>query len=300
MRYVFIVNPAAGKKDPYQSVFPVIQDYFRQKGMECVCHITSQPKQATELTRQQGAKGDAVRVYAVGGDGTLSEVAAGAAGMENVEVGVIPCGSGNDYIKTFGKMEDFLSPEKQLKAQSRWVDMIESKDRLSIGLCSMGLDAKVAYEMTRFKNIPYISGPASYDLALLKVLLGKIGDYLKITIDDTQVYEGVYLFALAGSGKYYGGGYCGAPLAIPDDGLLDFILVKKPPLLQIPSLVKIYKEGGHLNNPLFKDLVTFCRGSKMHVSSLKPVAANFDGDCHFIDHVDFKVVPKAVRFIIPE
>lgn len=300
MRYVFVVNPAAGKKDPYQSVFPVIQDYFRQKGMECVCHITSQPKQATELTRQQGAKGDAVRVYAVGGDGTLSEVAAGAAGMENVEVGVIPCGSGNDYIKTFGKMEDFLSPEKQLKAKSRWVDMIESEDRLSIGLCSMGLDAKVAYEMTRFKNVPYISGPASYDLALLKVLLGKIGDYLKITIDDTQVYEGVYLFALAGSGKYYGGGYCGAPLAIPDDGLLDFILVKKPPFLQIPSLVKIYKEGGHLNNPLFKDLVTFCRGSKMHVSSLKPVAANFDGDCHFIDHVDFKVVPKAVRFIIPE
>lgn len=114
-----------------------------------------------------------MRIFAVGGDGTLSEVAAGAIGMENVEVGVIPCGSGNDYIKTFGEIEKFLSPEKQLKATSRMVDMIESEGHLSINLCSIGLDAKVAYEMVKFKAVPFLSGSTAYNLALVKVLLGK-------------------------------------------------------------------------------------------------------------------------------
>lgn len=299
MRYVFIVNPVAGKKNPYSSVYPVIQEYFRQNGMECTCHITNQPRQATELARQQGEKGDPVRIYAVGGDGTLSEVAAGAIGLPNVEVGVVPCGSGNDFVKTFGRIEDFLSPEKQLAAQSQTIDMIESDGHYSINLCSIGMDAKVAYEMVKFKNVPYVSGSAAYNLALIKVLLGKIGDHLKVEIDGGKTYEGLYLFALAGNGRYYGSGYCGAPKAVPSDGLLDFILVKKPPFYQIPSLVKIYKEGGHLDSPLFKDLLTFCRGHEMKVTTQKPVIANFDGECHAIDHVTFRIVPAAVRFIVP-
>ncbi|HEX2985852.1 MAG TPA: YegS/Rv2252/BmrU family lipid kinase [Caproiciproducens sp.] len=299
MRYVFIVNPAAGKKDPYQSVFPLIQDYFHQKGIEFTCHITSQPRQATELARQQGEKGDEVRLYAVGGDGTLSEVAAGVIGMENVEVGVIPCGTGNDYVKTFGNPEDFLSFAKQLKAPSNWVDMIESEGHISMNLCSIGMDAKVAYEMVKFKRIPLLSGPGAYEIALVKTLLGRIGEHLKVTIDGTNTYEGTYLFALAGNGKYYGGGYCGAPRAMPDDGLLDFILIKKPRLSQIPALVKEYKAGRHLESPLFGDLVTYRRGLEMKVEADRPVIANFDGECHAIDHVFFKVIPHAVRFIVP-
>lgn len=300
MRYVFIVNPAAGKRNPYQTVFPLIQDYFRQQGMEYVCHLTNQPRQATELARQQGAKGDAVRIFAVGGDGTLSETAAGVVGMDNVEVGVIPCGSGNDYVKTFGDIENFLSPQKQFRAKSRRVDMIESDGRLSINICSIGMDAKVAYEMARIKNTPFLSGPMAYNIALLKVLTGKMGDRLKIEIDGDSVYEGTYLFALAGSGRYYGGGYCGAPQALPSDGLLDFILIKKPPFFRIPPLVKIYKEGGHLESPLFADLLTFRRGREMRVSADGTAIGNYDGECHFVDSVYFRVVPGAVRFLIPE
>ncbi len=300
MRYVFIVNPAAGKTNPYQTVLPLFQDYFRQQGIEYMCHVTAQPRQATELTRQHGDKGDAVRIFAFGGDGTLSEVAAGAVGLENVEVGVVPCGSGNDYVKTYGQMEEFLSPARQLNAKSQWVDMIESDGNLSINMCSMGLDAKVAYEMMKFKNVPFVSGPAAYNLALVKVLLGKMGENLKVTIDGDQIFEGTYLFALAGSGRYYGGGYCGAPQALPNDGLLDFLLVKKPPLYRIPALVQVYKAGRHLESPLFRELVTFRRGKSMRVDARKPIAANFDGDCCFVDSVAFQVLAKTVRFLIPE
>mgnify|MGYP001161924726 CR=1 FL=1 len=299
MRYIFILNPTAGKKNPYNTIFPAIQQYFDENGLECVCHITEKPGHATEVVKMEGAKGDSVRFFAIGGDGTLSETAAGAIGQKNVEVGVIPCGSGNDYIKTFGKPEDFLSIDKQLKAKSQTVDMIRSGDRLSINLCSIGLDAKVAYNMVSFKKVPFISGSMAYDFALLRTLLGRIGDQLEITIDGVKKYEGNYLFALAGSGKYYGGGYCGAPKAIPNDGLLDFILIKKPPLNQIPALIPIYKAGGHITSEKFKDILIFCRGKRMEVKAVKPAIANFDGDCHFIDKVEFEVIPNSVNFIVP-
>ncbi len=300
MRYVFIINPSAGKTNPYNTIFPDIQNYFRANGMDLVCHVTNYPKHAAELAKQQGAKGDAVRIFGVGGDGTLSEVAAGVIGMDNAEVGIIPCGSGNDFVKTFGKIESFLSIEKQLAAKSKKVDMIESKDQISINLCSIGMDARVAYEMVKFKTLPLFSGPMAYNVALVKVLLGKIGEHLKIEIDEDKKYEGDYLFALAGSGKYYGSGYCGAPKAVPDDGLLDFILIKKPPFSMIPSLVKIYKEGGHIESPKFKGLLTYCRGREMRVSSLKPVIANYDGEVHPTEQEYFKVIPCAVNFIVPE
>lgn len=299
MRYVFILNPTAGKKNPYNTIFPAIQQYFDEKGLECVCYITERPKHATELAKMEGLKGDPVRIFAIGGDGTLSETAAGAIGMKNVEVGILPCGSGNDYIRTYGTVDDFLSLDKQIKAESLTVDMIRSGDRLSINLCSIGLDAKVAYNMVPFKKIPFVSGSMAYDIALVKTLFGKIGDRLEITIDDDIKYEGIYLFALAGSGKYYGGGYCGAPQAVTNDGLLDFILIKKPPLTKIPALLPVYKSGEHIHSEIFKDILTFCRGKKMEVKAARPAIANFDGECHYIDNVVFEIIPNSVNFIVP-
>nr|WP_319488181.1 YegS/Rv2252/BmrU family lipid kinase [uncultured Caproiciproducens sp.] len=299
MRYVFIVNPTAGKKNAYYTVFPAIREYFDANGMEFSCHITEKPNHATQLVKIESLKGDPVRIYALGGDGTLSETAAGAIGRKNVEIGIFPCGSGNDYIKTFGESSCFLSLKKQLDAKSRPVDMIHSDGRYSINLCSVGLDARVAYEMVKFKKVPLISGSMAYNFAILKVLAGKIGEHLEILIDGVKKYDDIYLFALAGSGKYYGGGYCGAPLAIPDDGLLDFVLVKKPPMYKIPSLITVYKNGGHLESKKFESLLTFCRGKRMEIKAPEHAIANFDGECSIIDKLYYEVVPAAVNFIVP-
>lgn len=54
-----------------------------------------------------------------------------------------------------------------------------------------------------------------------------MGNDLKVTIDGHPPIQDRFLFALAGSGRYYGGGYCGAPEADPSDGLLDFVLIRR-------------------------------------------------------------------------
>ncbi|QAT49987.1 hypothetical protein EQM14_09500 [Caproiciproducens sp. NJN-50] len=300
MRYVLIVNPAAGKQNAAETVLPAVRRFFMAQELNPACYLTREPGEAIRLTEREAEKGDPVRIYAFGGDGTLGEIAQGAAGKKNVEIGIFPCGSGNDYIKIFGAMEDFLSPERQLAGVSRPVDLIRTGLGLSINLCSVGMDAMVALYMERIKRLPLVSGPAAYDLALLRVLLGRIGDNLRVRIDDSETFEGCFVFALAASGQYYGGGYRGAPQAVPDDGLLDFILIRKPPLYQIPRLVGLYKAGRHIGAKEFEEILTFRRGKKMEIVAEKPVASNRDGDVALIKAARFQILPGAARFIVPE
>lgn len=299
MRYIFIVNPAAGKKNPLQAFFPYIREAFRSRNTDFTCYETKYPKHATEIAAAEGGKGDAVRIYGLGGDGTLNEIAAGIIGMRNVELGIFPCGSGNDYIKTFGAAENFLSPEKQIAGQSRTVDMIRSENWSAINLCTVGMDAKIPLEVKRLKHIRFLSGPAAYNLGLLKTLLGRIGDEMTITVDRKKTYTGCFLMAVIGCGRYYGGGYCAAPEALPDDGLLDFILIRKPAFHRIPKLIGLYKAGRHLKSKEFDGLLTFCRGKRLEIESPREVAQNLDGECSLIKGTSFEVMPKSIRFIVP-
>lgn len=299
MRYVLIVNPAAGKRNAEETVLPSVRSFFEEKGLEYSCHVTERPGHATELTAQEAGKGGEVRILGFGGDGTLGEIAAGAVGLENAEIGIFPCGSGNDYIKNFGGIKEFLSPESQIAGVSRSVDLIQTELGISINLCSVGMDAKVPLEVERLKRLPFLSGPAAYDISLLKVLLGQIGDDLYIRIDDSEEFRDCFLFALAGSGRYYGGGFCGAPQAVPDDGLLDFVLIRKPPLYKIPRLVGLYKAGLHIGSKEFEGLLTFRRGRKMEIFTQKPVAFNRDGEVTLVGSVSFRVLPHAIRFLVP-
>jgi diacylglycerol kinase family enzyme len=270
------------------------------RGLAYTCHVTQFPGQASEFSADEAGREGPVRIYSVGGDGTLREVAAGAIGRENAEVGAFPCGTGNDYIKTFGREEDFLSPEKQLAARSRTVDTIRSDSGVSVNLCTVGMDARVSMLVSRIKRIPFLSGPVAYDLAMIRTLFGKIGENLKIVIDSIRSYRDVFLMAIACNGRYYGGGFCPAPTAAPDDGLLDFVLIRKPPFWKIPKLAQMYKAGRHLGAREFDGILTFCRGKKMEISAARPVAENIDGDCRYVGKEKFSVLPSSLRFLVPK
>ncbi|WP_411677553.1 diacylglycerol/lipid kinase family protein [Caproicibacter sp.] len=300
MRYVMIVNPAAGRQNAAETILPGIRKAFIKRGLNPVCYMTRRPGEAAELAAREAEKGGPVRIFAFGGDGTLGEVAEGVTGKNNAEIGIFPCGSGNDYIKLFGSMQDFLSPEQQLEGDSRPVDLIRTELGISINVCSVGLDAMVALNMERLKRVPLVSGSAAYDLGLIRALFGQIGSNLRIRIDDSEEFRGCFLFALAASGRYYGGGYCGAPQAIPDDGLLDFVMIRKPPFYKIPMLVGMYKAGRHIGAKEFENFLLFRRGMKMEIFSEKPAASNRDGEVALVEAASYRVLPHAARFIVPQ
>ena len=301
MRYVFIINPKAGKKNPYEWYFPQVREYFWKKGLDFSYCLTQYPWHAAELSRKEAQRGDLVRLIAVGGDGTLLETANGAMGYENAEIGILPCGSGNDYIRSFGSQKEFFDYTALERAKSICVDMIGSENVNSLNICSMGLDASVAMNMAKYKDLPLISGSMAYHIAVAKEFLGKLGTEMEVVIDGVHRVKGKFLFALAANGKFYGGGYRAAPMASEDDGLLDFIMIRVPKhRYSIPRLLIQYKNGTYVNSKEFEQLVAYYRGKRIEIRACRDIAANCDGECRKTKSLSFSVLPRAARFLLPE
>lgn len=300
MRRLFIYNPAAGKREAYRKVQEQVRAYCQREEIALEEAVTQYPSHAGEIAEKAAQTGELLRIYGVGGDGTLREIAGAAAGRDHVQVGIFPVGSGNDYIRTFGSQELFMQVKAQMEAKPVKVDMIQTEKMLALNLCSAGLDAAVALHMAKFKKLPFVSGSMAYNLALLKCVLGKMGNDLTVAIDDQPPIQGRFLFALAGSGRYYGGGYCGAPAADPADGLLDFVLIRKIGRLRLAKMLTEYKQGKHLQSEGFQDVLIFMRGKRMEITCDQSVVVNFDGECQPLTRISFQVIPQALNFLVPE
>lgn len=298
MRYVFIANPNAGARNGFEKYRDRIAAECERLGAEYKFMLTRSGADLTDFARSEGEKGNDVRIIVLGGDGGICGAANGVIGMDNVEFGIIPCGSGNDYVKTFGGAKGFEDIEHYLTAPSRYVDAIDTGHFASVNICSMGIDAIICDRTNRMTRMKKLLGSGTYTLAVLISMLGKVYNTLKVTIDDREVYEGEFMFSLAACGQYYGGGYRGAPMADPGDGLLDFVMIRRVSKLKMASLLGEYKSGRYTESKKFEGLLTVKRGKKMKIESVKPAIVNIDGECLKLSEVTFEVIPRALRLIV--
>lgn len=296
MKHIFIINPIAGKGSKSLAFLPVIQDTCRMLGLDYEFYITKAKYEAIDFIRENAASGEQMRIYACGGDGTLFEVVNGAYGFENVEITLLPFGSGNDFLRYFGATEDFLNLENLINGEVVEIDLIKCGDKYSINQCSMGLDAEIGGMQEKFKKIPFISGASAYYPAIFYGLMRKIKNVFKIKIDDGEEFTYPYLFCVIANSRWYGGGFFSAPKALPDDGLMDFVSVKKTlNRLQLIPLIDIYKKGGHLD----WDFTNYVKCRRVRISSHKPAALNLDGEVFYVHQAEFEIIEKAIKFVIP-
>ena len=295
MRYVFIVNPVAGKGKGPGTVVPKINEYFKN-GENYTVYITSYKGEAREIAELQAKTGDRVRIFACGGEGTFFETLNGVVGYENVEIGVIPCGTANDFLKCFGKKELFFDISEISEGEAVELDLIKADDVYCINQCSVGMDAIVAERMQKFKKIPFVNGKTAYTLAIIKLFLGKIGLDLNIKLDDKIEIKKNCLFAVCANGPVYGGGYTSAPYATPFDGKLDFTIVDTISKLKVLPFLKSYSDGTQEKY----DYCTMGNCQSMEIYADKPFPVNLDGEIIPKTHVKFEIVKKAIKFILPK
>lgn len=295
MRYVFIVNPVAGKGKGPNVVLPKIHEYFTG-GENYTVYVTNYKGEAREIAELQAKTGDDVRIFACGGEGTFFEVLNGVVGYDNVEIGVIPCGTANDFLKCFGKKELFFDIKEVSEGVSLELDLIKADDMYCINQCSVGMDAIVAERMQKFKKIPFVTGKTAYTLAIVKLFLGKIGLDLNIKLDDKILISKNCLFAVCANGPVYGGGYTSAPNATPFDGKLDFTIVDTISKLKVIPFLKSYSDGTHAKY----DYCTMGNCESMEIYADKPFPVNLDGEIIPKTHVKFEIVRKAIKFILPK
>lgn len=297
MRFVFIINPVAGKQNLQAKLKEDIKTYFEAQNGEYDIFESEYAGHAREIAKREAEKGDEVVIFACGGDGTLYDVLNGVYGHRNASIGIIPLGSGNDFIKSFGSKSDFMSIEYQVKGGMISSDVIRCREDVSLNIGCVGFDAYVAANMTKFKNLPLVSGSMSYMLSVFYCLLKFYSSKLKITLDDDATKKGDYMFVVAANASYYGGGFYPAPNALVNDGFIDVVEIDRVPRIKLLSLISKYKKGD-----IEKEKCCHMhRVKKLVVESKEELVANLDGETiRATDgRLEFENIHNAINLWLP-
>ena len=254
MRYLFILNPAAGKQDCTVQLIPQLQQAAVRAGIPvdavatCKTEYAGHAKALARAAAEEAAKaGEQLHIWTAGGDGTLVEALTGVQGFANAAVGCLPYGSGNDFLRTYGTRAEFTDLDAQLAGGEVTIDLLETSLGLSATICAAGLDAQVAYGIPKFRRLPLCGGEVSYLLSIVEQLCGHIGRRVTFTIDDEELTVDCLMCAIC-NGRAYGGGFLAAPEADPADGWLDVMIVRRVGRLTIAKLLGMYKSGRHFVN----------------------------------------------------
>lgn len=313
MRYLFLLNPAAGKQDCTVQLIPQIRAAAARAGWSAAdytIHTTEYAGHARELARaaaQEAAQaGDSLRIWTAGGDGTFMEAMTGVQGFANAAVGCLPYGSGNDFLRTYGTRAEFTDLDAQLAGEEVTIDLLETSLGLSATICAAGLDAQVAYGIPKFRRIPLCGGEVSYLLSIVEQLCGHIGRRVEYTIDGETFAVDCLMCAIC-NGRTYGGGFCAGPEAQPDDGWLDVFIVRKVGRLTIAKLLSMYKNGRHFQNGQLveaaKPYFIYRRAKAVTLRAADgrgPIIATADGECAPCEQVRVEVQPLAGRVWLPK
>lgn len=296
MKHLFIINPAAGSRDRTPIYTAEIQKICDKQHLDYEIVVSQAPGHCLQLAREAAETGEEVRIYACGGDGTLNEVASGAAGYPNAAVTAYSGGSGNDFVKLFSEPRAFYDLERLLDAEEASFDMIRCNDSLSLNICSVGLDARIGTDVANYKRIPLIQGFRAYLLSTLVNVIRGISEHYVVEVEGETI-DAEQTFVCVCNGRFYGGGFNPIPEADPTDGILDVLLVKKVSRLQVPGLIGKYKNGRYRE---MGNLVRYFRTDRLTVHCDRPSPINLDGELLTAQTVAFSIAEKKLRFFYPK
>ncbi len=293
MKHIFIINPKAGKGRATELI-PFIHEFFKDKDEEFIIRVTEYPGHATEIAKEYSSS-EENRIYSVGGDGTVNEVINGIAGTQS-SLGVIPAGSGNDFIRSIANPSDIQDfTIRTINGEYKYIDLAKANDKYFINISSIGFDADVVYNADKFKKVPGITGSMAYVISIIYTVLKKKISKIKLHIDDKEMNLNILLAAIA-NGRFYGGGMLAAPEAKIDDGLFDICLVGEANRFQILSLFPKYIKGQHGQ----LDEVQFFRGKKILIESNEELRLNIDGEIFSSCTIAFEMIEKGMKVIFPK
>lgn len=314
MKYAFIVNPASGQGKHDNSLIPQIEDLIKgNPNRDIKLYSTRGEKDATVLADMiaKEANEDVV-VFACGGDGTIQEVANGLYGHDNAILGVVPVGSGNDFIRELGKQKhntaDYLKLYNIFDGMITKVDLIkmswieggEEHSRYITNGINIGFDGNTAILAHDLKRLPLVSGTGSYLLAVATNLAAKKGQKLRITADGQNFHTGELLLATAANGGFCGGGVQSCPNADMSDGLIELLAIKDMTRKKFVQLFPKYKAGKIFSIRGVEDFAAYKQAKNILIEPMLGPTMKFvaDGEIYETGALRIDVVPKALRVLV--
>ncbi|MDE6108267.1 MAG: BmrU protein [Oscillospiraceae bacterium] len=296
MRHVFIINPVSGKRRDRRALLSNIERAFPKGGYEVFTTLGA--GDAKTITERVVHEGKPARIYACGGDGTLNEVANGAAGCDYVAITNVPTGTGNDFLRVFGKkgrarFEDIAALRD---GPAGPIDLIDCNGYLGIDVVCIGIDARTGAGVHRYKQYPLVAGSGAYVLSLVENVFKGITRHMKVSMGPVQ-YEGQTALLCVCNGRHYGGGFCPMPEAIPDDGVLDMVMIQDVTLFQLGQYVGKFSAGRYKELP--PELVKSWHGDCVDIEMAGEEGAVVDGEVVKGTNFHICLSNKKVNFFRP-
>ncbi|MDR0898335.1 MAG: diacylglycerol kinase family lipid kinase [Oscillospiraceae bacterium] len=276
-----IINPSAGNGRGARLGALVLQALVRE-GVAHTAAYTERPGHGSDLAREAAAAG-AETIVAIGGDGTVREVALGLGGAA---LGIIPAGTGNDVAKMLG------IPKKPLEAldfllahPARPLDAGRVGDQLFVNVCGTGFDVCVLDFALKAKK--YVRGMLPYLLGVLRTMLTYRPLQVRVQVDDALPEDRALLIAAVANGRYFGGGMDVAPTSSPSDGLFDLILIDAMPRRKMPFQLPKLLNGHIMDVP-----GATCQRCKRVRLSAAGMRVNVDGEILPMAEAAFEMLPS--------
>lgn len=275
--YGFIINKEAGNGKGNR-VWNRVEKSMKQQNYDYVVRYTEGPNHATVIVADYLRSG-VKTIIIVGGDGTIHEVSNGLA-YQDIPIGIIPAGSGNDFARCIGVPKNCLKAlDRILRNNPRTIDLLDlDGDQCCLTVTGIGFDGQVAQDVNQSSYKKYLNyvrlGGLSYVVSMLKTLRGFKPTNMEITIDGKDMFfPNVWLVAVA-NGPNYGGGIKICPDAKYDDGFFNVCIVHNIKGWELLRLFPKAFFGKHTNE---KNVISL-KGAEISVRSEVPVIVQSDGE----------------------
>ena len=299
MEHIFIINPSAGQGKAGKLI-PQIRAVMEGMADPYTIYTTKAAGDAERFVRETCETGKEVRFYICGGDGSLHEAVNGAKGFPQTEIGLFPVGTGNDFIRNFGKKQDFMDVLSQVEGKSVSCDVIEINGRYVVNMANIGFDCEVAAQVGKWKKKPLIGGPAAYLISLAAEFAKPMGKRMSFRWADGTTMAGRFLLCTLANGCFCGGGFCSSPKANLHDGLMDVGIVRMVPRRKFIGILPKYKTGTYLETKLAAEKVLYEKYRKLELAVAEPANISIDGEISRFTYLKAEMVQDAFRFIIPK
>lgn len=269
-KLLFIINPIAGG-DRAKKLIPLIEEVLKKTNTEYEIIETTEPEEAIQIAEKSSHH----NIVAVGGDGTINEVAKGLIRRGFGTLGIITGGTGNDLSKSLNLPKDPKALiDCILKGNTIKIDTGIANNQEFLNIASVGFDAEVVSAANKIKKRIKLKGKFAYVLGVLYTLF--FYKKKKVTIDiDGKTYERNIILMAVGNGSYYGGGMKIIPHASLIDGNLHICIVKDISNLKILFLFPSIFKGNHLR---YKKYVETFKGKNINIKLSENTSFNLDGD----------------------
>lgn len=282
-----ILNPAADRGRAGARCGE-LRTVLAQAGVDAEVSLTERPGHAADLARDAVRAGAGV-VAAAGGDGTVHEVAQALVGTE-ATLGILPMGSGNDYIRALGIPKDLPAAAAILaRDKARTVDVAYVHGQFALNSFGMGVEGQIAAD---YKRMRFLKGEIGYLYAtILEVLRFRA---FRVEVEgDGWTFSGKLLSVSVMNGPYAGGGYHLAPHARIDDGAFDVGLIGNYPRLVRFVVLPKTRDGTYLNLAR----VQAKKAQQVRIRSDRPLPVHMDGELlpESVQEIEVSIRPKALR-----